>query len=355
MLDLFDTLLTKPQREKAGSLAQDRFDFQTCWGIHHLIELHEKGNDYAIGFEFHDDIFVVRYEKDQPKVSFYQIKTKSLGSWDIKEIIKQPKSKKSVARSIAGKLFDNKEKFPDVTEHLGFVSNAPASFIKVAYPCRFSQGDQAAFKALIAALKIEFPSAVADQDGELFHFHKTAMPLEAYETHLRGKISEFIIKTCNVDAGHDAFRLALLDQCRSRSKHMRDVKSVPELLAAKFIRRSDLEGWIKSFEEAHKRRPSWDQAQHHLEPISAADLRGIRQQWEKYEADRFNVTNIVLHHMRSSIRLEIDKYLDQNPHSSVKDCIFNVADTIAEVYETEHKLYSINYIRAATLHEYQSS
>ncbi len=356
MESLFDTLLSTPQREKAGSLAQERFDFQAHWGVAHLLDLHEQDIDYAIAFEFHDDIFVIKYSSGEPKVSFYQVKTKETGSWDIKEITKQPKGKSGLKPSIIGKLLSNKQKFPDHTDHLGFVSNAPASFIDKVYPCKFSEADKGSYTYLMAALKNEFPGSATNDDCKLFHFYRTQFTLEGYETYIRGRVSEFIFKVCGpVESGHEAFRLTLLDQCRQRAKRLKDVSTFSELLTAKFIRRSDLEGWLENLEAANLRRPSWDNAQTFLHPISAKSLRDIRQQWEQYQADTFKIADVGLHQLRGIIRSSIDEYLQDHTAAEVRELVFEVAKIVMTKSYKSFPYLNDDYVRAGVLYEFQSS
>lgn len=356
MTSLFDSLLATPQRETSGSLAQDRFDFQAHWGITHLLDLHEQGIDYAIAFEFHDDIFVIKYTAGAQKVGFYQVKTKEHGSWCIKEITKQAKGKGGPKPSMIGKLFANKQKFPEYTDHLGFVSNAPADFIGKQHPCKFAEAEKASYTYLMAALKNEFPGIADSADGDLFHFHRTNFTLGGYETFLRGRVSEFIRKSCgDIELGHEAFRLTLLDHCKKRTKHMKNVSSFSELLASKFIRRADLDDWLDNLKMANHRRPSWDGVQSFLQSVAAAELRDIRQQWEKYEADRFKVADVGLHHVRAAIRSATDHYLATNPSASVKEVVFNVAELVIPQVQQIAPYLSQNYIRAGVLYEFQSS
>lgn len=356
MESLFDSLLSTPQRETAGSLAQDRFDFQAHWGITHLLELHEQNEDYAIAFEFHDDIFVISYAAGAPKVRFYQVKTKDLGTWTLKQITARPKGKKGHKASIIGKLFANKQKFPDHTEHLGFVSNAPGDFVGKQYPCKFSDIDASDYSLFLAALKSEFPNVECSQEAPLFHYHRTKFTLDGYETFLRGRVSEFIQKTCgDIERGHEAFRLTLLDQCKKRTKHIADISDISQLLGSKFVRRSDLEGWLNDLKRKNHQRPSWDGSQIHLHPISAGALREFRQQWEKYDTDRFQTADASLHQLRTSIRKTIESFLKLNPDIEVKAMVDAVADIVAPAIHETAPHFSMSYIKAGVLYEYQSS
>ena len=55
-LSLADKLEKTPQREVAGSDAYAAFEFQLMFGVELLFEQFDKLNDFAVLFEFHDDI-----------------------------------------------------------------------------------------------------------------------------------------------------------------------------------------------------------------------------------------------------------------------------------------------------------
>lgn len=42
--------------ELSGAVSSDAFDYQKDWAICKLIELHEQGSDYAVVFEYHEEI-----------------------------------------------------------------------------------------------------------------------------------------------------------------------------------------------------------------------------------------------------------------------------------------------------------
>lgn len=58
-MSLAEKLISKPQREKGGETGFERYDYQALWGLALIFEQHGGGDDYAIAFEFHDDILVM--------------------------------------------------------------------------------------------------------------------------------------------------------------------------------------------------------------------------------------------------------------------------------------------------------
>ena len=76
---------TQP-KENAGAATSKSFEYQMNWGLSKLLELEEKGEDYTIAFDYHDDIIVFNSEANATEVDFYQVKTKTNGQWRLGEI-----------------------------------------------------------------------------------------------------------------------------------------------------------------------------------------------------------------------------------------------------------------------------
>lgn len=96
-----DALLSLPQREDGGRTAYDRLDYQTAWGLTRISDLHQQGKNYAVAFEFHDDIISLDNAENPASAIFYQVKTKSSGNWSFAQITARPTSKGGKASSNA--------------------------------------------------------------------------------------------------------------------------------------------------------------------------------------------------------------------------------------------------------------
>src|SRR5882757_9382319 len=90
--------------------------------------------EYAIAFEFHDDIVRLDSSSSPTQARFYQVKTKVKGHWTLTELYarKKAKDKTSLLPSYMGKMFDNYQLFPAEAERLSFVSNVPCEFMDAA-------------------------------------------------------------------------------------------------------------------------------------------------------------------------------------------------------------------------------
>lgn len=72
--DIINLVTRIPERENAGSRTQNRFNYQNHWAICHLLELHEKGVDFILAVECHDDVLEI-LPGSSKQLNFYQIKT----------------------------------------------------------------------------------------------------------------------------------------------------------------------------------------------------------------------------------------------------------------------------------------
>ncbi|WP_423212294.1 dsDNA nuclease domain-containing protein [Paracoccus yeei] len=133
MVGVKEFLTHVPEREMGGQTALDRFDYQTAWGISRLLDLHERGANYAVAFEFHDDIVALDDADEPTSAIFYQVKTKSSGNWSFAQITQRKSSKGIRKSSFAGKMFDNCVRFGATVERLAFVSNQPLPDVIVAH------------------------------------------------------------------------------------------------------------------------------------------------------------------------------------------------------------------------------
>jgi hypothetical protein len=113
--------LLKPVRERSGSIASNRFDYQKDWSLCKLLQIHESGKSYVLIFEHDEDLIILDSENTPKKIDFYQIKTRNSGEWRVSDLIRSDKKSNS---SFLGKLYSNKIKYGLQTGSLNFISNS---------------------------------------------------------------------------------------------------------------------------------------------------------------------------------------------------------------------------------------
>jgi hypothetical protein len=168
-------LVQTPRREKSGETGYERYDYQASWGLALIFESHDDLDDYAIAFEFHDDIVRLNSSSLPTTARFYQVKTKISGHWTLTDLSKRKKAKDGTSLpSFIGKMYDNYELFPAETERLSFVSNLPCQFIDASATVScFADCQPEDFAKFLTKLQGEYPSiAVAEIMGS-----RTAQPV----------------------------------------------------------------------------------------------------------------------------------------------------------------------------------
>jgi hypothetical protein len=120
--DLSVLMKSTAPRERAGSQTQARYDFQANFGILHLLELQESGQDFRIIFDIFDDIMVVDSASAPTQARFYQLKSKDPGGWKIADVCR--KIGATAPRSIVSRLYAHIVSFGAAVVETGLISNA---------------------------------------------------------------------------------------------------------------------------------------------------------------------------------------------------------------------------------------
>jgi hypothetical protein len=251
---LLERICTLEPRETAGARNFDRLDFQTCWGLHLALARHLAGEDYAVGFELHDDIIHLDNPTTPTKVGFYQVKTKGRGKWTLEEIL-QP------IPSIAGKLFANYLAFQSETATLAFVSNAGfAAVPDDTVPSKLETMNGRNVAKFNTALSTEHsqyqPSYIT-----LFEYVPAAIPFKGYELHITGCIVDFVKNTLGaLEYDPHAFASTLIGECRRKSKPHDSTAEPTQVFHQKFLTRADVEGFLDVLRRKVTSRPKWSDA-----------------------------------------------------------------------------------------------
>ncbi len=294
-LSLMDDLVAIPQREKGGSIALERLDYQASWAVSLVLTLHGKSDDYAVAFEFHDDIVVLNGSAQPTKARFYQVKTRTSGNWTVKRLTQRYKKRDGSDKipSIMAKMYDNRAKFGNAAEVLGFVSNQPCEFIDhTKCPCSFDEGESVKTDALKKAMAIEVPTFAAS-DIDLFEYHLSDLPLGRPGTMLRGLIIQFLETQLGIpDCPSSAFVVVILEHARERSKHMGSVTTFQDLMRAKALTRVQVQEMLDETKRRHQSRPKWSTFANDLAGISPVRKRDIGRAWARYELEKLSMVSI---------------------------------------------------------------
>jgi len=87
MVSAFDLLASVPPTESGGPLAKNRLAYQSDWTFCLLLSLHLRGDDYVVICDYHDDVVVIDKSNITPILDFYQLKTDSKGTWNLRRLV----------------------------------------------------------------------------------------------------------------------------------------------------------------------------------------------------------------------------------------------------------------------------
>ncbi|UIJ79118.1 dsDNA nuclease domain-containing protein [Rhizobium leguminosarum] len=286
-MTIIEDLLTVPERENGGRTAYDRFDFQTAWGLTKVISLHSSGAEYAVAFEFHDDIAEVDDLSSPTRLSFYQVKTTKSPIWSLAKISQRTKSGETRKPSYAGKMFDNVERFGAAVDKVVFVSNRPLSELSSDLgEAPFSAAEKAKLDKFVSALESECAGFKPTDHLPLFRFSDCGLHLDTYDQTLLGVVTKFLEDTIGSGVDSRAFNFILVDECRQRSKKLADLKGIDELKLSKFLTRADITEKLQSFQKRRQHRPEWTSVLPYLN-LPFAHAARIEREWRNYEMSRF--------------------------------------------------------------------
>lgn len=286
-MTIIEDLLTVPERENGGRTAYDRFDYQTAWGLMKVISLHSSGADYAVAFEFHDDIAEVDNLSSPTRLSFYQVKTTKSPSWSLAKIGQRTKSGETRKPSYAGKMFDNVERFGSTVDKVVFVSNRPLSEMSSELTeAPFSAAEKVKLDKFVSALESECSGFSLKDHLQLFRFSDCGLHLDTYEQTVLGAVTKFLEDMIGSGVDSRAFNFILVDECRQRSKKLADLTGIDELKSSKFLTRDDIAEKLESFQKRRQHRPEWSSVVPYLN-LQFAQAARIEREWRNYEMSRF--------------------------------------------------------------------
>jgi hypothetical protein len=342
-------LVGTPQRERAGETAQERFEFQALWGMALLFRQHDTDGDYAVIFEFHDDLALVDDPLVPAMVRFFQVKTKENGSWKLTDLKRRkalrPRRKdddllsplmendevanvpvtdhgmekaKALGPSILGKMFHNVRQFGDPVASVTFVSNASCD-LHLDRTFDFRQCAPGTLTKLIEAVQAEYADAT-EAEVALLGFERTDLSLHDGSTHMKGKLHEFVRRHAETEEFPlDSLYRLIMEECRKRSKFTGVMASFGDVVRLKGITREDVQGWLDTV-KASVRIPSWEELNSQLMTYPFDELLSLRAAWSAYRAEVLNQADEALRSIRRAIRVRIGRG-------------FGVDDTLPQIIE----------------------
>ncbi len=129
---LIESLADEPDDESNGREAIRGFSFQVWWATCRAFELLKTHSDFLVVLEFKQDVVVMDSVTAPSCLAFYQLKKNegfSAKPWSVAELIVCNKERdKKPPRSVLGKLYQHRPRFPGTKVTLAFVTNTGFSY-----------------------------------------------------------------------------------------------------------------------------------------------------------------------------------------------------------------------------------
>lgn len=303
-MSLAEKLVLTPQRE--NSATGSRYDYQTMWGLTLLFQQHDSVEDYAIIFEFHDDVALLNNSTQPSSIRFYQVKSKAtVGGWALTKLLRrEPAKKKDGTKydkpSIVDKMFDGVAKFNGEILSVEFVSNQPSTFSNSNASFLFSECKPDDFKKIVSSIQEVNPTATEAQVG-LLGFRHTDLSLNDAEAHTKGRLQTFVSKHLGVVRfSPEAVYKAIIDDCRRRANFTGSYASLSDAIKSKGLTRDNVQEWLDAISR-DTRAPDWGEISPKLNYPFAEELQ-IGNEYRIYQSVALNSADTATHRVRLSVR-----------------------------------------------------
>lgn len=240
--------------DNSGSRAENRFGYQINWALKRLLELEELGRDYMIIMDYHEDVIVLDSSSKVENIDFYQIKSKKMDYWLLKELTDggEPVNEEGTNKlSILGKLLKNSSKFSKA-RYFYFVTDSffskniiqPGSITdKGRLP--FSSFNPSNQKAAKDEIRVQLGDDIADDVWDRVYFLQKQLSVESYRNELVGAITRFFeSKLPNVDIKASTFYDSVIGELEEKQRFEDAITETDVLTTRKSFKHDDFKRYL---------------------------------------------------------------------------------------------------------------
>lgn len=356
MTSVSNPLLT-PQRETAGAVTYEKYEYQYHWALFRALTEYELGHDFVIFVEFHEDVILsTSLESDNANFQFNQIKNVSGAPWTTKKITERKKAGKTLKNSVIGKMLQGVEgkSFKDKVEQLNLVatcgfklklkdSTLNLSLVKVGH--------------LHDDCVKDIENAISKELGPIklpptLGFIKPDLPANGFDHFVVSKISEIVDKQGSGMFSNirNIYRV-LMDDLRKKGVVTTDYENWDELLKNKGLTNLDVSRVASlnvKFVESDKIETIFDQIVAEM-GLHIGQRITLKRAYKKYEGEK--------KYAKTTVQLEVGK----NIQTAVKNNIFvfedlGIGDFLVQCIkdipeETISKFQNNNFLHGAVIYE----
>ncbi len=316
MTTFLDQLQDNRPRESSGSKSSNRFEYQKNWALAKIFELHAEGVDYAVLFDYHDDVLLLDSASAPQKAQFYQIKTKQTGEWLIGELV----SKGNDRLSKIAKLYSSRISFGTNAQQLCFMSNARYRLRLVGKEniddasnynlIRFTDLHEDCRKKIHKAIKLQLNTSVSDDDLAAITLAVSDSSITGHMTHTIGCISLFFSSKYpehSIDSV-SVYRV-LKTEVDKRNSYEWSHVGFSDVLRQKSLSRSQVDGMISEMLSVKRKSVDWPSIETNLlnSNVEMQTIRSIKREFTNYEVRRMNQSDIITQRLRQRTRECLDR------------------------------------------------
>lgn len=348
MSDLKQKLANTKPREDSGAHTNARYHFQALCGLVLVLERHKLDGDYALVFEFHDDIALFDNSVDPQNVKFYQVKSKKSGHWTHAALTKRDAKKADAGSSFLGKMYQNVVAFDGNVSSTTFLSNAPTNFAPTdKQKFCLTECDQDDLSKIVAKLEKEF-SGEDSIKTELLWIEKCDLSLDDADNHAKGKLEAFVVDSLGeVEFSLSALFKAVSDECTTKARGTKiDLTDYDCAVSERGITRNDTEGWLQTV-SATVACPKWEEIAPEINLPAAQKIR-LRSEWNRYRVAVLN-PNEAVRKVRRMIATHLSDIGDE--HQTLDALLDAAFEALKTMVRSELQLASDEHIKAMILYE----
>lgn len=359
--DLLQHLAGEGPADISGSVAQQRFAYQNCWGVLKIIEALQSGStDFAVAFEYQNDILILDSDKSPTKVDFCQVKTKAKGLKKLSEILLKGKNP---PLSDIGKLYSKRVGIIAKKDNRYFViSNAKFDCATDDNETCGSLLNDTAKQKIIKVLKQEIDNFDEAEIGQLY-LHTSELPLKDTIPYLEGKAVELFRQKfgeVHTNKAGTWLRFHLYNAHeKSKNTDIKESTEVKDLLKLKCITSTEVLSSLDLVNQTSQ-LPEWIFFGNTLatEGMKPYELTQIQRAWEEIRVEILNPLNTIIQNIYEAIRKEMyaisdEEFQDMTYCEIIERIVKKVAPSIKTVsYSKAHfKALTLraHYERAATI------
>lgn len=343
-------------RDLSGARASNRLTFQKDWSLVLLMHLHEKGDDYLLLLDYHDDVVVVDSSSNPQTASFFQIKTNKGGNWTLTQLTKRPKGKSGPLPSHMGKLWGHQVSFASAECFCYFVTNGMFPFCPSASSDELGENTACQqlgpddYLELAQAIKTELQLSADPDLKNRLTFVRTPISVTEHALHVSGKLTSFIAKRHPTGKflAAAAYR-AIADEIGRRVDREGSFATFEILCAHKGLSRTEFEGMLQAVGARDDLDAAWSRYEVQLikDGVVFSELEAIHASWREFEIERMDVSNEELRDLSARARAAISTFVHSTPSFTLTQLVQSCF-----VSMSPYRSRSEAFVKAAILMEY---